>query len=78
MSLAALGIAPIAVLTEFVSSIAGTIVAVAGVIAGSTRAWAVLRRESHEQIERMTAAGFVVGAVFTVAIVCIDSILELH
>jgi phage-related minor tail protein len=61
MSLVVLSTVPFAVLTELVSSIAGTIVGVAGVIAGSTRAWAVLRKEPHEQVERMTAAGFVVG-----------------
>ncbi|HSS04267.1 MAG TPA: hypothetical protein VLK89_03635 [Solirubrobacterales bacterium] len=78
MSLVVPDVAPIAVLTEFVSSIAGTVVGVSGVVAGSTRAWAVLTREPHERIERMTAIGFVAGAVCAIAIVCIDAILELY
>jgi hypothetical protein len=78
MPLAVLIFALSAVLTEFISGIAGSMVVVTGVAAGSARAWAVLRKSPHERIEWMTAVGFALGAVFTIAIVCIDSILELQ
>ena len=78
MPFIALVTAPAAVLTEFVSSFAGTMVVVTGAVAGSARAWAVLRRPSHERIEWMTAAGFAWGATGTLLLVCIDSILTLR
>ena len=74
MALALLTSIPVAVLTEFVSSFAGTAVVVTGMFAGSARAWVVLRESPHKEIEWMTAAGFVFGLVFTIAIVCIDSV----
>jgi hypothetical protein len=78
MPLVALATGPSAVLTELVSSFAGTIAVVTAAVAGFARAWAVLRRFPHEQTEWMTAAGFVGGAIVTLFLVCIDSILKLH
>jgi len=65
-------------LTELVTNIAGTIVVVTGVVAGSARTWAVLAEGSHDRVERMTAVGFVVGAAITLCLVVIDSLLELQ
>lgn len=78
MIIAAIGAGPLAILTEFVSDFAGLTAVVTGVVAGSARAWAVLRKLPRHRIEWMTAAGFAFGAFLAIATVCIDSALELR
>ena len=51
------GITVLATLTEFASSSAGTFLVITGALAGGFRSWAVLRRFSADQVERMTALG---------------------
>jgi mannose/fructose/N-acetylgalactosamine-specific phosphotransferase system component IIC len=63
---------PIAVLMEFVSKVAGTLLAVAGAFAGCLRAWAVLTRQSPDRIEWVTALGSACGAMLAILIVVID------
>jgi hypothetical protein len=66
----------LATLTEFASSSAGTFLVITGALAGGFRSWAVLRRFSADQIERMTAVGFVTGAVTVILLVFVDKILK--
>ena len=67
---------PQAVLMEFVSEVAGTLVVVAGVFAGCLLAWAVLTRQSSEQVEWVTALGTAFGAMLAILVVFIDLGLE--
>jgi hypothetical protein len=65
-----------ATLTELASSSAGTIVVITGAFAAFARAGAVLKRSPPERVERITAAGFAIGAAATLSIVCVDKILQ--
>jgi hypothetical protein len=65
-------IALLAVLMEFVSKVAGTLLAVAGAFAACLRAWAVLTRQSPDRIEWATALGTAGGATLAILIVVID------
>jgi hypothetical protein len=55
-------------LTDFISGAAGVVVVLSGVFAGIARAYAVLIGAEPKEIERATAAGFVVGTVLAVAL----------
>jgi hypothetical protein len=72
MSLVALHTVTFATLTEVVSRSAGTMVVITGVLAGCSRATAVLRRFPADRVEWMTTVGFVGGVLATLLLVCVD------
>lgn len=61
---------------ELVSGMAGTMVVSTGFFAGALRAVAVLQRSPAEQVEWMTAVGFVGGAVLGAFIFILDLVLR--
>lgn len=69
-------IVTLATLTEAVSGSAGTVILITGAFAGCFRAGAVLRRATPEEVEWVTAIGFMSGAFFTMLLVCVDKILR--
>jgi hypothetical protein len=64
----------IGLLVELVLSIGGALLIMTGACAGFLGALAVLTDRMASRTERWTAAGFVVGAVFTICFVVIDVI----
>lgn len=49
-------------ITELVNGAAGLVVVMSGVFAGGTRSLAILLRVPTEDVDRVTAVGFLVGA----------------
>jgi hypothetical protein len=58
--------------TEVVSNASGTMVVVTGLFAGASRTLAILRGAPPSEVERMTAAGFALGAVVAISLFIID------
>jgi hypothetical protein len=54
--------------TEFVNGAAGLVVVMSGLLAGVGRSLAILLGLSAKQVERVTALGFLAGAVAAVPI----------
>jgi hypothetical protein len=64
---------PIAgVFTEVVSSASGTMIVVTGLFAGVARTLAILKGVPPDEVERMTAVGFALGAAVMVPVFIID------
>lgn len=63
---------PSAFLLDVVSDIAGALLVLTGVAAGSLRTWAVLTGQSIERVEWLTALGFALGVLSAILIVVID------
>jgi hypothetical protein len=59
-------------ITELVSGAAGLIAVVSGLVAAATRSVTILGGLSAETIDRLTAVGFLVGAVLANAILGIE------
>jgi len=59
--------APAPTFTELLNGAAGLVVVLSGLFAGLARSLAVLSGLSTEYVERVTAIGFLLGAVLAVA-----------
>jgi hypothetical protein len=65
---------PIGLLIELASKLGGAFVVMTAASAGFLGALAVLTDRTASRTERWTAAGFVIGAAFTICFVVIDVI----
>jgi len=67
-------VSPVTSITDLINGAAGLVVVLSGLLAATARSVATLAGFSSEQIEQITAVGFLVGATVAILLLTFDPI----